>query len=1212
MTQHEIRSSLAIFNYSNKKLCDLYDSQNDLAGQAYGIERTINMTDGVKELTFSIPYMVDGKKNFRWKYLKSEYLIRLIYNGKTEWYIAQKPVKRKDRNGIYGDVTCAGSESALKTMNIYKEFDDENGIGTISELVDKILAGTGWHRGYTDPMLEKDGTTEKVRSLSSGGKKGALGLMTTVCNLFKCYPVYDSDNKTVALYNFNNRDQVLEGTVGRDMEALNVTYNSSDIITRLYVEGEYGEDGYIGIDSVNPTGLNYIFNFDYFREIGMFTSEHEEALSQYLTDVGSIKERISDNTNRMLEIEDDINELIGQCKVVVYYRDNGFITPTYVYGEPTSEQKALSVGDDVVVLSNSAERFRYATIETTPEDLLTSNDYGIAKFVTKAAGTIGAAEVQIEAKEKEIANLQRKINNTTKEDKIAEYTAEIQQLELEIHIIYTDSDGLYYKMHRVMSQDGLFYALKQLETSGNALQQIQDEIEGDFIIAMGDMLRDGYWNNQNYIEGQEQHLFDDATDRMNELSKPTVDYSFSLIRLHKQYNIPIEDFQLNAIFRLYDEELGINDNLFITKITIGIDNEDNGKIEVSNRDITINTNDLGALLSRMSQLADLIEQKNTLYERAKAISQNGTLYVDRLNGQIDVLKNQLISTVSNWHTDSQGNILFESADGGSAMMLCGAGFMIANSKDDNGEWVWRTFGTGEGFTADEIVAGFISAERIEAGSISTDKVEPGFGGSLVITGNPSITALNETIAPEFVENHEYTSGQHISHNGVFYVFTQDFPGGTFEEALPYLSNTSVATEIELMPDRIIQYVGSKGYGRTFIQETDPALDPENHVATGDYWIVETNKKTWGAVKLRTWEETKASIYNALASNHTVYYWNGVKWVQIYDTGVVMEAFTRITQTKDMILQEAERADGAYIAKTEQLQTADQIVTSATQYVDGQLINYSTTAQTSQMISTQVSDYVGGQLANYSTTTQTSNMINLAVGNKYTVQSEIAITSDGISLTGSKYITLAATGYIKIGDWRFDSYGQTYYSGNTALLQFGKWSQKRNNITAGVFVDDGSHVQAIRFWLYKQGYSYYVSVENDSGGNLVFRPNQKDIGWLGNSDYRWEYAYVWWAAIDTINYRVLVQNSSRDIKHDIQTMEDVGNKLDLLTPVTFIYDDDTNEQRRYGFIYEDTAEVMPEICAGDESNKALNYIELIPMLVKEIQSLRSRVGELERS
>ena len=740
MTKNGIMSSISVFDFKKNKLCDLYDSQNDLAGQVYGAEWTRNIKDGLQTLSFSVPYKVNNEKNFRWPYIKSEYLVRLIYNGQTEWFVAQKPKKHKNKNGIYGEVVCSGLEVTLKSKNIYKEFDDENGIGTISELVDQILAGTGWTRGHTDPMLEADGVTEKIRSLNSNGKQGALGLITTVCNLFMAYPIYDTDNKTVALYNFNNRDMVIEGTVGVNLESLDVDYDSSDICTRLYVEGEYGDDGYIGIDDVNPTGLSYIMNFDYYREIGTFTAEHETALSTYISDVGTCKTQISSARGSLNAIENSVNDLIGQCDVVVYYVSTGFNDPKYEYGEMTAAQKELSVGDRVVVL-NSNGTFRYATIETTAAALIQTGEYGIAKFVTPAAGTIGAYEVQIEAKEKEIANLQSKINATTQADKIAEYTAEITALQAGIQTIYTQTNGLYEQMNSLMNSSSTAAYFDRIVYYNNQIDDLlsdMNDIEVDFIIAMGDMLRDGYWNNQNYIVGQEAHMYADALEHHKVLSRPAVSYKFDLIRLCKEFGVPLEDFKLNSLFRVHDDDLEVHDNLFVVSITLGIDDESAGNIEVSNKDITLNSNDLGSLLSRMSQLSDLIDQKNTLYDRAKAISQNGTMFADRLNGQIDVTKNQILSSVSNWHTDERGNMVFEAADGSGAMMLSGSGFMLANSKDTNGNWVWRSFGTGQGFTADEIIAGFISADRIEAGSISVSKLSPNVGTELDLSGNQNV------------------------------------------------------------------------------------------------------------------------------------------------------------------------------------------------------------------------------------------------------------------------------------------------------------------------------------------------------------------------------------------------------------------------------------------------------------------------------------------
>lgn len=141
---------------------------------------------------------------------------------------------------------------------------------------------------------------------------------------------------------------------------------------------------------------------------------------------------------------------------------------------------------------------------------------------------------------------------------------------------------------------------------------------------------------------------------------------------------------------------------------------------------------------------------------------------------------------------------------------------------------------------------------------------------------------------------------------------------------------------------------------------------------------------------------------------------------------------------------------------------------------------------------------------------------------------------------------------------------------------------------------------LRISNYADSYAISLDAQEESGGSFV---NTK--GRLGQTDNYWD-IYG-----SNVRYSVLTQVSSRDIKHDINDLPSVGDKLDLLRPVTFVYDSDADETQRMGMIYEDTVNVMPEICTKDESDKAINYVELIPALLKEIQDLRKRVAEIER-
>jgi len=103
-------------------------------------------------------------------------------------------------------------------------------------------------------------------------------------------------------------------------------------------------------------------------------------------------------------------------------------------------------------------------------------------------------------------------------------------------------------------------------------------------------------------------------------------------------------------------------------------------------------------------------------------------------------------------------------------------------------------------------------------------------------------------------------------------------------------------------------------------------------------------------------------------------------------------------------------------------------------------------------------------------------------------------------------------------------------------------------------------------------------------------------------------YVW---ANTIYYYTMTQLSSRYIKRNIVPLPSVGDRLQKLEPVSFIYNADKTNTRHYGLIWEDTIDILPEIClTGKNGEKSINYIELVPMLLKEIQDLRKEVAEMK--
>ena len=886
-------TAIDIFDYSGNKVCNLYDSSLSAEGQAYDIVFT-NPLGSFPTLTFSMPYVIDDRKNFRWDFIKPEYLIYFRSGTYGDWFVLDIPIHKKNDKSITKEVSCSHIASILKTKNLYMTFDDETGIGTLAYLIKRALKGTLWtfDEEGSDPFPEKDSNVEKVRSFSSDGKEGALQLVTNICTLFNAYPIFDGNTKTITVKALNNKGDIREMYIGKDLTALEVKHDSTSLITRMYVEGSYGDGEFITIDSVNPTGLSYIMDFSYYKELGLFTAEHQAALDKYIHDMNEAVGNVKSVTEELLQREQELSELWGQIDFVYYPIVNGEIDyDNYILGGNATEKDAkISEWDstvtynygDIVFYQGKAYQARvtitpgavptdpaywkevelhYTILQDNHEyrdqtntEGITLHDLSIVRFILLPSSTIGGKQVSVESNLQTITTIQedraREMNLPNPDmGKIATYDSQIrayQNRNIELYtgvgtvefgvmhsgsldeadngkekvqenairsdvltpvrdvtysmyasanrklsifrfdntstlispvltvenntsvsidtdafdntqyyrvviectdstetapvatdatITITHSDGLYSLMERAFN---LIVRIDTLSKQRTSSLDSQDEIEVEFATAMGDMLKEGYWNNENYVEGQEQALYDDATEVMDYMCRPDVTYTVSRVSLAGQLGYPTEDLQNNMQVRLYDKELGVNDLVYISKVIEYPDDESKDEVELSNKPISLTGLTLDSVLSRMADLANMLQQKNAVYKRAEAINADGSIYMDRLEGQINIMTNRILSSKSSWYTDDNGNIIFESADGKSAMMLSGDGWMIANGKRQDGTWNWRTAANGTGLTADVITAGFLSADRIAARSITANQLASDVGESLDLSSNQSV------------------------------------------------------------------------------------------------------------------------------------------------------------------------------------------------------------------------------------------------------------------------------------------------------------------------------------------------------------------------------------------------------------------------------------------------------------------------------------------
>lgn len=116
-----------------------------------------------------------------------------------------------------------------------------------------------------------------------------------------------------------------------------------------------------------------------------------------------------------------------------------------------------------------------------------------------------------------------------------------------------------------------------------------------------------------------------------------------------------------------------------------------------------------------------------------AIRPDGTVVGEQIQGLIDGVKAQMRAQSSAARKSNVRAVLFEDLDEQSstygALCLGTMGFQIANKRTVDGrEWEWKTFGTGQGFAADLIVAGTMFADRIRGGELMSENYIEGLEG----------------------------------------------------------------------------------------------------------------------------------------------------------------------------------------------------------------------------------------------------------------------------------------------------------------------------------------------------------------------------------------------------------------------------------------------------------------------------------------------------
>lgn len=159
---------------------------------------------------------------------------------------------------------------------------------------------------------------------------------------------------------------------------------------------------------------------------------------------------------------------------------------------------------------------------------------------------------------------------------------------------------------------------------------------------------------------------------------------------------------------------------------------------------------------------DYISNQVSINNRIEsAIREDGSVIGSQVQGILDAVKTQFHALRDVAQKQDVRAMLFEDLNPDSptfgAMCLGSMGFEIASKRTaDGNDWIWSTFGTGQGFFADYIIAGTMLADRIYGGTLTLGGRDNKAGIMKILNGSGAVmTTLDKD---GILTNGRYTCG----------------------------------------------------------------------------------------------------------------------------------------------------------------------------------------------------------------------------------------------------------------------------------------------------------------------------------------------------------------------------------------------------------------------------------------------------------------------
>lgn len=682
------------FTLGEYKYSSTMDGYNNISGEISFSNVIKTETKGNK--TYSI-YTVESSSSSKESF-KKNMNVRLQISASVpgEYYleaIELFKVARCNNTIIPLDEQADSLEDRVVEKTYYYFTDSAlDGITNAEQLRPKATAKT---LSYTTYKPVYNNGAQKVRTVTAK-ESNYFNILQSIAETFEAWLTFDisrnndggiqEKGKKIAFKNYVGGDNYACFRYGVNLKDIERTFESKNIVTKLIVKNnsnEHANGGFCTIQraSANPTGENYIYDFQYFFNQGLM------------------------NDREYLDTLYALDKTIEGIDYYAYGEDCAIWEGEVFAPTKTNPLNLQGYFPRIKALNNKIQ---------TESELLTN----IAQDLTKYKADLAVAEAGLDAATSGIEEVREEFLLLTgahidQNIAIGDFTNNSgAKKKIEEYAVYTIKES-NYSQDKIDAQERVDALEAQYNTKQNyiesSLKKWKRQLNQLFFQTYSFFIQEGTWISEEYVD--DSLYYADAQSVMYNSCYPQVAYTINVISVE---GLPgYEDFKYKLGEKTWvvdpdffgDED---KESVIITEIVENLDDRSKNQFKVQNF-----KNQFQDLFQKITATVQQTQYSTGSYEKAVALAEANQ---ERKN---QFLSEALDGANSKFFVGKQPSVrltneglLIENPDSPSDAIKMVGGAILLSKQDENGQQKWVTGVTSDGVSASLITAGILRTGEI--------------------------------------------------------------------------------------------------------------------------------------------------------------------------------------------------------------------------------------------------------------------------------------------------------------------------------------------------------------------------------------------------------------------------------------------------------------------------------------------------------------------